>query len=226
MTRFFIILAGFSLIANCLYAQEDLGQKIVLGARNQVGKTIRYDPSYQILDYPNGDVEISGGVCTDVIIRALRDSIALDLQKAVHEDMVTHFSKYPKNWGLSKPDKNIDHRRVPNLQMYLKRQGFEVPVSENPNDYKAGDIVTCIVPPNLPHIMIVSDIFDDFGVPYVIHNIGSGTKEEYCLFQFQLTGHYRIRKVEQADAPNYHAFGTFVTDPADAGSAPKASGSR
>ncbi len=166
--------------------------RFVEAARSQVGRTLTYDPSYRALAYPNGDVPMDRGVCTDVIIRALRDAYTYDLQKFVHEDMKRNFSKYPKIWGLSGPDKNIDHRRVPNLQTFFKRQGWSLPLSRQVSDYQAGDIVTCIVPPHLPHIMIVSDRVSRNKVPLVIHNIGSGTQEEDLLFEFEMTGHYRI----------------------------------
>ncbi|MDD5261619.1 MAG: DUF1287 domain-containing protein [Methylacidiphilales bacterium] len=176
-------------------AGEAAPVNIVSAARCQIGCTLRYDPSYQKLDYPGGDVPIAGGVCSDVVVRALRASMGMDLQKLVHEDMTQHFSSYPQQWGLRQPDKNIDHRRVPNLQIYFKRKGYELPVSTNPADYKAGDLVTCIVPQNLPHIMIVSDRSDAAGCPLVIHNIGGGAQEEDRLFEFKITGHYRIKPI-------------------------------
>jgi uncharacterized protein len=169
-----------------------VSSSIVNAARWQIGKTISYDPSYQKLNYPGGDVPIKQGVCTDVIIRALRVSIGLDLQKLVHEDMNKAFHEYPEIWGLKRTDSNIDHRRVPNLQCYFKRAGYAIGISKNNNDYKPGDFVTCTVPPHLPHIMIVSERKNRNGVPFVIHNIGSGTKEEDRLFDFPHTGHYRI----------------------------------
>ncbi len=169
----------------------------VEAARSQIGKTLFYDPSYQTLSYPNGDVPIDRGVCTDVIIRALRVAYNYDLQQFVHEDMKHHFSKYPKIWGLKRPDRNIDHRRVPNLKTFFQRKGWSLPVSEQVSKFKAGDIVTCIVPPHLPHIMIVSDRVSRNNVPLVIHNIGAGTQEEDLLFEFQITGHYRIDGFEQ-----------------------------
>jgi uncharacterized protein YijF (DUF1287 family) len=128
-----------------------------------------------------------------VVIRALREALGIDLQKLVHEDMKAHFSAYPKIWDLKRPDKNIDHRRVPNLQVFFKRQGYELPLPK-PGDfsaYRAGDIVTCTVPPRLPHVMIVSGKREENGRPLVIHNIGSGTREEDRLGDFQITGHYR-----------------------------------
>ena len=165
---------------------------LVKAARTQIGTTLFYDSDYVKLSYPNGDVPMSRGVCTDVVIRALRKSRKIDLQKVVHEDMVKNFSKYPKIWGLKRTDKNIDHRRVPNLRTYFKRRGYALKVTKNSSDYKAGDIVTCKVS-GRPHIMIVSSKQSSKGVPYVIHNIGLGTRENNSLFSYDLTGHYRIK---------------------------------
>lgn len=167
--------------------------KTVNAAKWQIGKTTTYDGAYVSLKYPNGDIPIEKGVCTDVVIRALRKGQNIDLQKAVYLDMKLNFSKYPKNWGLSKTDRNIDHRRVPNLQTYFKRQGWAVPVTKKAIDYKAGDIVTRTVAGKLPHIMIVSDKLNSNGIPYVIHNIGMGASEDDSLFSYPLTGHYRIK---------------------------------
>lgn len=166
---------------------------IVRAARSQIGVTVRYDPAYVSLEYPNGDVPRDRGVCTDVVIRALRDAFGLDLQRQVHHDMKSHFSRYPRHWGLSRPDPNIDHRRVPNLRTFFRRQGWSHPVSADPSVFRPGDMVTCIVPPHLPHIMIVSDRKNNAGIPYVIHNIGAGVQEEDRLFEFELTGHYRVQ---------------------------------
>lgn len=175
---------------------------IASAARAQIGKTVRYDPAYRVLDYPNGDVPIETGVCADVVVRALRQSLALDLQKLVHEDMKSNFAGYPQNWGLTGPDKNIDHRRVLNLRTYFQRSGWELASSKALQDYWPGDLVTCIVPPNLPHIMVVSDRTNSLGQPLVIHNIGAGTQEEDRLFAFKITGHYRIRTSEPGGAAN------------------------
>lgn len=169
---------------------------IAAAARGQIGKTVRYDPAYRMLDYPNGDVPMEAGVCTDVVVRALRASLSMDLQKLVHEDMKRNFKRYPQNWGLKGPDKNIDHRRVPNLQTLFKRKGWALPVSKESGDYQAGDLVTCTVPPNLPHIMVVSERKNANGCCLIIHNIGGGTQEEDRLFEFQITGHYRVLKRE------------------------------
>ena len=175
---------------------------IATAARAQIGKTLSYDPSYRALDYPKGDVPMQTGVCADVVVRALRQSLGLDLQKLVHDDMKRNFSEYPKNWGLKAPDKNIDHRRVPNLLTYFKRSGWDLPISKVPHDYRPGDLVTCIVPPSLPHIMVVSDHTRAPSQPLVIHNIGAGTQEEDRLFAFKITGHYRIRSIEPDGAAN------------------------
>jgi uncharacterized protein YijF (DUF1287 family) len=176
-----------------LHAQN--GEKIVAAARKQIGVTTAYVPDYVSLDYPNGDVPADGGVCTDVVIRALRAGLEKDLQKLVHEDMSANFSVYPKNWGLKRPDKNIDHRRVPNLMSFFKRKGYQIALTEpvDGSKFLPGDIVTCIVPPNLPHVMIVSDTKTEKGVPLVIHNIGGGAQEEDCLSMFKITGHYRVK---------------------------------
>jgi len=192
MPRFLALCAVLCLLGT-LHAQEGSpALKLVGAARKQIGVTVTYDPAYTALAYPNGDVPPDRGVCTDVLIRALREARGLDLQKAVHEDMKAHFSAYPKTWGLSKPDKNIDHRRVPNLQTYFKRIGASLEVSTKPGDYLAGDIVTSLLPGNLPHVMIVSDRKTEAGVPLVVHNIGRGAQEEDKLFTYPLTGHYRL----------------------------------
>ncbi|MDB4465353.1 DUF1287 domain-containing protein, partial [Akkermansiaceae bacterium] len=141
--------------------------RLVAEARKQIGVTTTYDGSYVALKYPNGDVPMERGVCTDVVIRALR-KLDFDLQKLVHEDMKKNFSKYPRIWGLARTDKNIDHRRVPNLRRYFERRGIEQKLTEDPANFKPGDLVTCKVPGNRPHIMIVSDKKNSEGVPYVI----------------------------------------------------------
>lgn len=181
------------LTASLLYADVKPPLQVVEAARKQVGVTTSYDPAYVSMSYPGGDIPQEKGVCTDVVVRALRSGLKMDLQKLVHEDMKGNFSKYPKIWGLKSTDKNIDHRRVPNLQTYFRRHHESFKPSENPADYKPGDLVTSMLPGNLPHIMIVSDKSTDTGVPLVIHNIGSGAKEEDCLFRFPLTGHFRLK---------------------------------
>ncbi|WP_339460592.1 DUF1287 domain-containing protein [Pseudomonas sp. EA_105y_Pfl2_R69] len=164
---------------------------LVTAARQQVGVTLGYDPSYRRLSYPNGDVPPNTGVCTDVLIRALRQQ-GLDLQQAVHQDMRANFALYPKNWGLSRPDRNIDHRRVPNLMTWFKRQGWALLPGRDAEGHRPGDIVTWDLGGGLGHIGIISDRQAASGVPLVLHNIGRGTQEEDILFGFKITGHYRI----------------------------------
>ena len=166
--------------------------RFLAAAEAQIGRTRSYDPAYTSLEYPGGDVPIERGVCSDVAIRAFR-GVGVDLQKEIHEDMKRAFSVYPKNWGLRRTDANIDHRRVLNLMTLFKRRGKSVPVTKNATDYLPGDLVTCIVPKNLPHIMIVSDQVSplDPARRLVIHNIGQGARAEDRLFEFELTGHYR-----------------------------------
>jgi uncharacterized protein len=180
-------------------AQERPEIRVVKAAREQVGKTLRYDPGYQTLAYPGGDVPFDRGVCSDVVLRAYRAALQVDLQELIHVDMTRNFAVYPRLWGMKRPDSSIDHRRVPNLQTYFKRMGYGLGVSDEAKDYKPGDLVTCTVPPNLPHIMIVSDRTNAKGIPLVIHNIGAGAKEEDRLFEFPLTGHYRVKAVQPRD---------------------------
>lgn len=183
-----------TLLLSCLLAFDAWALQadaLVTAAREQVGVTLSYDPAYRRLSYPNGDVPLNTGVCTDVVIRALRQQ-GLDLQQAVHQDMRANFRLYPKNWGLSRPDSNIDHRRVPNLMTWFKRQGWALAPGQDTARYRPGDIVTWDLGGGLTHIGIISDRQAGSGVPLVLHNIGRGTQEEDILFSFKITGHYRI----------------------------------
>lgn len=174
-------------------AQElPVGERTVVAARSQIGVTLSYDPAYVKLAYPNGDVPLSTGVCSDVVIRALR-ATGLDLQQAVHEDMTANFTAYPAKWGLKKPDRNIDHRRVPNLMRYFERRHLALRDGlANGGTYAAGDLVAWDLGGGVLHIGVVSDrkVKD---VPLVIHNIGAGAQEENVLFAYRVIGHYRIR---------------------------------
>jgi uncharacterized protein len=169
---------------------QGFAQKLATAALERTTHQVRYDPAYIKLSYPSGDVPPDTGVCTDEVIRSYR-TLGHDLQKLVHQDMKAHFSAYPKNWGLKAPDKNIDHRRVPNLQTFFKRQGAALKATQNPTDYLPGDLVTCTVAGRLPHIMLVVPAPDGSTRPWVVHNIGSGPQLEDRLFEFPLTGHYR-----------------------------------
>lgn len=167
---------------------------LVAAARAQIGRTLHYDGRYQVIDYPNGDIPLVRGVCTDVVIRALRAAFQMDLQQLVHEDMKKDFHRYPRIWGLRAPDPNIDHRRVPNMVVFFQHKGWGLDLTDDHEDYLPGDLVTCTVPPHRPHIMVVSDRKNSAGRPLVIHNIGAGVREEDRLFEFELTGHYRIHR--------------------------------
>lgn len=171
-------------------------------ARLQVGVTVHYDPAYSRLAYPGGDVPVDRGVCTDVVIRALRRSIDLDLQRAVHEDMRAHFGAYPPLWGLKGPDRHIDHRRVPNLATWFTRQGWQVrPTGTVAADFRAGDLVTWRLPGNLPHIGIVSDRLAGDGItPLILHNVGAGAQEEDVLFAWPVTAQFRLPAPPEAAA--------------------------
>lgn len=164
---------------------------LVAAARAQIGVTRYYDPAYVQLAYPGGDVPVDRGVCTDVIVRAFRQR-GLDLQQALHEDMRRHFSLYPRDWGARTTDRNIDHRRVPNLMRWFERQQWQQPGSGQPGDFHAGDIVAWkLSGSGLLHIGLVSDAHGYGGVPLIIHNIGAGTQEDDILFAHTIIGHYR-----------------------------------
>jgi uncharacterized protein len=186
-----ILLCLLSLIATQALAGAE-PSRLAAAARDQIGVTVTYDPAYVTLDFPGGDLPRDRGVCTDVVIRALRDAWGIDLQLAVNRDMTADFSAYPQVWGLSGPDRNIDHRRVPNLATLFTRIGAEVPLTDAPTPYLPGDIITWTLPGNLAHIGIVSDRRAKDGTPLILHNIGRGAQEEDILFAFPMTGHYRI----------------------------------
>jgi uncharacterized protein YijF (DUF1287 family) len=158
----------------------------------QTTQHVIYDGSYRRITYPGGDVQADRGVCTDVIIRAYR-AIGIDLQQRVHEDMQVAFAAYPRHWGMRQPDANIDHRRVPNLQTYFSRQQAQRAVTTNASDYQAGDIVTWMLPGNLPHIGIATMQRSVAGDrPLIVHNIGRGPQLEDMLFAYPITGRYRL----------------------------------
>jgi uncharacterized protein len=167
---------------------------IANAAQAQIGVTRHYDPAYRKLVYPGGDVPPERGVCTDVIVRALRVSRGIDLQKQVHEDVKANWDAYPhqKRWRLDRPDPNIDHRRVPNLMAYFTRAGYARPPTRVAANYLPGDIVAWDLGRGILHIGIVSDLKTAERVPLVIHNIGAGAREEDILFKYAVIGHYRL----------------------------------
>lgn len=172
----------------------DRAQQLVAAAKARLKVRVSYDGRYRSIAYPNGDVPDNIGVCTDVVVRSYR-VLGIDLQQLVHEDMSDNFSSYPSKriWGLTRPDSNIDHRRVPNLQAFFERHATVLENSESAIDYKPGDIVTWMLPGNLPHIGIVVDEHSKTtGNPLIVHNIGAGPVMEDSLFSFTITGHYRF----------------------------------
>ena len=185
------LILGLSALATPVAAQESWQARLVAAAEGQVGKTLTYDPAYTRLSYPNGDVPLARGVCTDVVIRAYRTAFGLDLQQLVHEDMAANFARYPKLWGLKRTDRNIDHRRVPNLETFLNRRGASLPLSPTPAALQAGDLVTQRLPGNLPHILIVHRRRQS-GRPLAVHNIGQGARLEDALFDHPIVGWFRF----------------------------------
>ena len=184
-----------SLLMGIATSSFALETKFIEVAISLEDSSVRYDGSYRKIGYPLGDVPADVGVCSDVIIRAYR-GIDIDLQQLVHEDMKKNFSVYPKIWGLSRTDRNIDHRRVLNLRAFFKRHGKSLSISDNPNDYKPGNLVTWNLKSNgsLPHIGIVTNLYShDKKRPVIMHNIGRGQVLEDMLFDYEITGHYRYR---------------------------------
>jgi len=173
------------------FIQENSQSKLAIAAMDLTQQPVVYDPSYFKIQYPNGDVPVTKGVCTDVIIRAFR-KVGIDLQQKVHEDMQHNFEQYPKLWGLSKTDTNIDHRRVPNLMKFFSRHGTILKTLKNAGDYKPGDIVAWSLGKGITHIGIVIDKKSDDGKrPLIVHNIGNGQEVSDCLFSYSIIGHYR-----------------------------------
>lgn len=193
MKKALLILVLFNL--HICFSQTTTAQiKLSDAALELTKQRVVYDPSYFSIDYPNGDIPNSKGVCTDVVIRAYR-KIGIDLQKNVHEDMRVHFNAYPNIWGLKKTDKNIDHRRVPNLMTFFKRKGAEKPISNTPKEYVAGDIVCWNLGGAITHIGIVVDKKSTDGKRnLIVHNIGGGQVLADCLFDYKIIGHYRYLK--------------------------------
>jgi uncharacterized protein YijF (DUF1287 family) len=188
--RFTILL--FSIINSCSssIAQDHFSLRLSNAAKELTAQKVQYDPSYYSIAYPMGDVPANKGVCADVIIRAYR-KLGIDLQQLIHEDMIQHFSIYPNNWGLRTTDKNIDHRRVPNLMKYFDRYGKKLPISLNDKDFQPGEIVCWLINGKLPHIGIVVNVRSNISNRYlIVHNVGAGQVIEDCLFKYPINGHY------------------------------------
>jgi uncharacterized protein YijF (DUF1287 family) len=196
MLKIKIFVVIFLLCINLAFSQQLLDPlKISDSAIELTNKMVTYDGAYYSIPYPNGDVPDGIGVCTDVVIRTYR-SVGLDLQKEVHEDMKANFKLYPQLWNLKRPDKNIDHRRVPNLMKYFKRQGAEISITDNGKDYLPGDVVSWDLGGGLTHIGVVVDKKSNDNKRFmIVHNIGGGQVLEDCLFNFTINGHYRFIKI-------------------------------
>jgi len=201
--RFRTVFMAFSFGVYSLVGHADpFVDQVVTSAIDRTTQDVSYDGSYRSIPYPGGDVPLNLGVCTDLIIRSFR-AAGIDLQKEVHEDISQDFDAYPsaRIWGMSRPDPNIDHRRVPNLQIFFVRNGQNLPITSDPGDYAIGDIVTWMLPGNLPHIGIITNQTSAAsGRPLVAHNIGSGPRLEDMLFDFEITGHYRYSTELQTNA--------------------------
>ena len=191
----FVVTTYFIFSVLIISGQGSFSSRLSDAALELTKQQVQYDPQYFSIDYPNGDVPANKGVCTDVIIRAYR-KLGIDLQKEVHEDMRANFSLYPKNWGLTRPDKNIDHRRVPNLMKYFSRYGTVKPITGNPEDYVPGDIVAWNLGGGTTHIGIVVDRKSVDTKRYlIVHNIGNGQELSDCLFSYKIIGHYSFQRL-------------------------------
>ncbi|MEP2670923.1 MAG: DUF1287 domain-containing protein [Cyclobacteriaceae bacterium] len=190
----YAVIMLLSLVSFLGRAQDTFFNKLSDAALELTTHKVQYDPTYFSIPYPNGDVPSDKGVCTDVVIRAYR-KLGIDLQKEVHEDMASNFSLYPKDWGLKTTDKNIDHRRVPNLMTFFKRHGTVKKKSTNPYDYAPGDIVAWNLGGGINHIgILINQKSKDNERYLVVHNIGNGQEISDCLFQFKIIGHYSYKK--------------------------------
>lgn len=189
--KLLFLVAAFACLKQAV-AQEAFQMKLAQEARKLTNDQVTYDPQYFKIAYPNGDVPADKGVCTDVIIRAYR-KMGIDLQQLVHEDMKAHFGLYPKNWGLKSTDKNIDHRRVPNLMVFFERKGQKLSITSKAEDYKPGDIVCWNLGGGITHIGIVSNQLSEDKKRYkIIHNVGAGQVLEDFIFNYKIIGHYRF----------------------------------
>jgi uncharacterized protein len=181
-------------ILNQADGQNDYFDRLSNAALELTRQSVDYDPAYFTIAYPNGDIPGNKGVCSDVVIRAYR-KLGVDLQKEVHEDMMANFNKYPKIWGLSKTDRNIDHRRVPNLMVFFTRHGNVKPITFNASDYVPGDLVCWNLGGAVTHIGLVVNRKSADGKRYlIVHNIGGGQVLADCLFEYKIIGHFQYKK--------------------------------
>lgn len=184
------LLLSIAVIAMPGLAQAEFYADFARAAEDRANHRVIYDPAYVRLSYPGGDVPAHTGVCTDVVIRAYR-AMGIDLQVHVHRDMKRAFSRYPTYWGLKRPDRNIDHRRVLNLEVFFKRRKAALPLTSDPAAFRPGDVVTWRLPDGRPHMGVVTTRQAADGTPLIVHNIGAGPQVEDMLFDYRITGHFR-----------------------------------
>lgn len=173
------------------YSNESFYYRLSDSAVSLTKQNVTYDPTYFAIAYPMGDIPADKGVCTDVLIRTYR-KLGIDLQKEVHEDMINNFSAYPQKWNLTRPDKNIDHRRVPNLMTFFERHNASLSITNESEDYKCGDIVCWNLGNGVTHIgIVIAERSNDGRRNLIVHNIGGGQVIADCLFSYTIIGHYR-----------------------------------
>jgi uncharacterized protein len=183
-------LLGLLSVPTVAIAQRpDFGLRVALGAEARTRVREIYDPAYRAIAYPMGDVADDRGVCADTVVRAFR-AADVDLQALVHRDMRAAFASYPKIWGLTRPDANIDHRRVPNLETFFTRKGANLGRAVDVNALQSGDVISWRIP--VPHIGVVSTQ-SARGRPLMVHNVGAGSRLEDVLFSWPLQGWFRWR---------------------------------
>lgn len=191
MKRSFLIACLLLISLHTAEAQDTFATQLAKAGETLTQQRVVYDPTYFSISYPNGDVPADRGVCTDVVVRAYR-KLHIDLQQLVHEDIRDHFHVYPNKWGLRRPDKNIDHRRVPNLMTFFTRHGQSLPVTQQAADYLPGDVVTWDLGHGITHIgLVVTQVSADRKRYLLVHNIGNGQELSDCLFSYRITGHFR-----------------------------------
>jgi len=194
MSKKIVLFFIFLFIVDQSFSQSVTALKLSDAALALTKQKVIYDPAYFSMPYPNGDVPANKGVCTDVVIRAYRTGLNIDLQKDVHEDMKPNFRLYPKDWGRKTTDRNIDHRRVYNLMVFFKRKGTVKSMTTNAADYKPGDIVCWNLSGNISHIGVVVNRKSADGKRFlIVHNIGAGQVMEDVLFSWKIIGHYTYK---------------------------------
>lgn len=183
------LLGLLSTPASAFAQPADFGRRVALGAEARTLRPELYDPAYRVIGYPMGDVADDRGVCADTVVRAFR-AADVDLQALVHRDMRAAFASYPKIWGLTRPDTNIDHRRVPNLETFFTRKGASLGRTVDAGALQPGDVISWRIP--VPHIGVVSTQ-SARGRPLMVHNIGAGSRLEDVLFAWPVQGWFRYR---------------------------------